>query len=310
MGSNGNRTKAYICPGQGSQEVGMGLNLFEHSPAARRVFQEVDEVLSSPLSSLMFRGPEEELTKTENAQPAIVAVSLAAYQALQETGNAPPVAIVAGHSLGEYSGLAIAGVLSVTDTIRLVVERSRLMQYACDERPGGMVALIGIDQEAVNEICLETGVVISTKNGARQVTVSGDHPSLARVIDLAHARGARKAISLPVAGAFHSGLMEPAQSGLMAFMEKLKWYDPVVPLVGNCDAKPLTTVEEILRELETQLTSCVEWNASVQFILDQGIHEFVEVGHGRVLASLIGRINQGAKVHSVSDMNGVLALAS
>lgn len=302
---------AYLFPGQGSQTVGMGKDLYERSPAARMVFEEIDDTLGRRLTSVMFQGPDEELTKTENAQPAIAAVSLAAYRALEEAGGAVPApAMVAGHSLGEYSSLAVAGALSIADTARLVVERGRLMQHACDQRPGGMAALIGIDELSVEEICRETGVEKANVNSDDQIIISGDHPSLARAIDLAAARGARKCVSLPVGGAFHSGLMEPARSGLMDVIESLDWRDPNIPIIANCDARPLTTAQEVKEELVSQIMSCVRWSASVRYILDQGVTDFVEVGPGRVLAGLLRRIERSARVSNVNDMDSVLALAS
>ncbi|MEE8363913.1 MAG: ACP S-malonyltransferase [Dehalococcoidia bacterium] len=302
---------AYLFPGQGSQTVGMGKDLYERSPAARMVFEEIDDTLGRRLTSVMFQGPDEELTKTENAQPAITAVSLAAYMALEEASGAFRVpAMVAGHSLGEYSSLAVAGALSIADTARLVVERGRLMQHACDQRPGGMAALIGIDELSVEEICRETGVEKANVNSDDQIIISGDHPSLARAIDLAAARGARKCVSLQVGGAFHSGLMEPARSGLVDVIESLDWRDPQITIVANCDARPLTTAQEIKEELTGQIMSCVRWSASVRYILDQGVTEFVEVGPGRVLAGLLRRIERSARVSNVNDMDSVLALAS
>ncbi len=306
---------AYLFPGQGSQTVGMGKDLYTQSPVAHGVFEEVEDALDRPSTDLlldvMFDGPDEELTKTENAQPAIAAVSLAAYFALRATAtNMPPPFMVAGHSLGEYSGLAAAGALSIPDTMRLVVERGRLMQHACDQRPGGMAALIGIDELSVEDICRETGVEKANVNSDDQIIISGDHPSLARAIDLAAARGARKCVSLPVGGAFHSGLMEPARSGLVDVIESLDWRDPQITIVANCDARPLTTAREIKEELASQIMSCVRWSDSVRYILDQGVTDFVEVGPGRVLAGLMRRIERSARVRNVNDMDSVLALAS
>ena len=302
---------AYLFPGQGSQSVGMGKDLYDGSPAARAVFEEIDETLGRSLTSIMFEGTQEELTKTVNAQPAITAVSLAAYKALEEAkGSCPDIAMVAGHSLGEYSSLAVAGALSIADTARLVVERGRLMQHACEERPGGMAALLGIDELSVEEICRETGTYISNINTDDQIIVSGDHMSLAKAIDLAAARGARKCVPLPVGGAFHSGLMEPARSGLLEVIDSLDWHDPVVPVIANCDARALITASEIKEELGMQIMSCVRWSASIRYMLGKGVHEFVEVGQGRVLASMLKRIDRDAAVSNISDMESVIALAS
>jgi [acyl-carrier-protein] S-malonyltransferase len=302
---------AYLFPGQGSQTVGMGKDLYVGSKAAKAVFDEIDDTLGRSLTSIMFEGPQEELTKTENAQPAITAVSLAAYKALEEAmGSAPTVSMVAGHSLGEYSSLHVAGALSVADTARLVVERGRLMQHACDERPGGMAALLGIDELSVEEICRETGTYISNINTDEQIIVSGDHMSLAKAIDLAAARGARKCVPLPVGGAFHSGLMEPARSGLLEVIDSLDWHDPVVPVIANCDARSITTAAEIKAELGMQIMSCVRWSDSIRFMLADGVRDFVEVGQGKVLASMMRRIDREATMSNISDMDSVVALAS
>ncbi|MDA1257050.1 MAG: ACP S-malonyltransferase [Chloroflexi bacterium] len=310
MSQSTQKKVAYLFPGQGSQSVGMGKDLYDGSPAARAVFEEIDETLGRSLTSIMFDGPQEELTKTENAQPAITAVSLAAYKALEEAkGCCPDIAMVAGHSLGEYSSLAVAGALSVADTARLVVERGRLMQHACDERPGGMAALLGVDEIVVEEICRETGTYISNINTDDQIIVSGDHMSLAKAIDLAAARGARKCVPLPVGGAFHSGLMEPARSGLLEVIDSLDWHDPTVPVIANCDARPLTTAAEIKGELGMQIMSCVRWSDSIRHMLKGGVRDFVEVGQGRVLAGMMKRIDSDARISNISDMESVVALA-
>ncbi|NQW17523.1 MAG: ACP S-malonyltransferase [Chloroflexi bacterium] len=304
-------TQAFIFPGQAAQAVGMGKDLFDHSPAAREVFNEVDDTLGRSLTTLMFEGSIEELTETSNAQPAVSAVSLASHAAMTEALGAQPVPfLTAGHSLGEYSALAVSGVLSVSDTIRLVVQRSRLMQEACDERPGGMVALIGIDEFAVEDVCRETGAQLSNINTAQQIIISGDHRSLAQAIDLAAARGAKRCIPLQVGGAFHSGLMQPAQSGLNEVIDSVKFNDPVVPIVGNCGATALTTGAEVKAELMTQLTSCVRWQRSVEFMIESGVETFVEVGPGNVLAGMIKRIDSSREIISVGDMESVRSFAA
>ena len=302
---------AFIFPGQGSQAVGMGKDLYAGSPAARAVFDEVDDALGRPITQLAFEGPADELTRTGNAQPAISAVSLAVHAALGEAmGRDPAPAMVAGHSLGEYTALAVAGVLSVSDTMRLVVERSRLMQRACNERPGGMVALIGIDEFAVEDVCRETGTYLSNINSAEQIIISGDHMSLARAIDLASTRGARKCVALPVGGAFHSGLMEPAQTGLNRVIESIEFKDPAMPIIGNCDGAPLTTAAEVKEELCRQLTSCVHWERSVKLMIHGGVDGFVEVGPGRVLSGLVKRIDRNAPTATVCDLESVRAFAA
>lgn len=302
---------AFLFPGQGSQAVGMGKDLYLNSIAARDVFDEIDDILGRKLTTTMFEGRAEELTRTENAQPAIMATSIATWRAMEEaTGVLQIPNATAGHSLGEYSALAVSGVLSVTDAVKLVLERGRLMQVACKERPGGMVALIGIDEITAEEICRESGAQMSTINTADQVILGGDHRSLAMAIDIATVRGARKAIPLQVGGAFHSGLMGPAQHGLNAVIDSLAFHDPFVPLIGNVAARSLNTGEEVREELRLQLTSCVQWNNTIRFMLDDGIQSFYEIGHGRILSGMVKRIDRGASITSIGDFASVLAYAS
>ena len=302
---------AYLFPGQGSQAVGMGKELYAASSASRAVFDEVDDALGLKLSSIMFEGPADVLTRTENAQPAIAAVSLATWKALEEVSENPRVPdLTAGHSLGEYTSLAVAEVLSISDVVRLVSKRGRFMQGACDQRPGGMAALIGIDEITVEEICRETGAYTSNINAPGQIIISGSHMDLARAIDLAAARGARKAIPLSVAGAFHSGLMAPAQHELNELIESLEFNDPAIPIVGNVEAKPLRTAGEIKEELQMQLTSCVQWNRSMDFMLDSDVRHYVELGPGRVLGGMMKRIDRKASVTSIGDYEGVCAYAA
>lgn len=297
---------AFLFPGQGSQVVGMGKDLYEKSPAAREIFQEVDEALSRPLTKVVFEGPQDDLIRTENAQPAISAVSLAAHAALSEQlGHAPAPTMLAGHSLGEYTTLAISGVLTLTETMRLIVERGRLMQRACNEQPGGMVALIGIDEFAAGDVCRETGTYLSNINSRDQIIISGDHINLARAIDLASARGAKKCVPLTVGGAFHSGLMEPAQSGLNKVIESMDFRDPSVPIFGNCHGTPLITANEVKEELSMQLMSCVRWQDSIKHMIADGADRFVEIGPGRILSGLLKRIDPSMHITGIRDMASV-----
>ena len=302
---------AFLFPGQGSQAVGMGKDLYLNSIAAREVFDEIDDTLGRKLSTLMFEGPEDELRQTENTQPAIMATSVATWRAMEEaTGVIQVPNVTAGHSLGEYSALAVAGVLSISDAVKLVLERGRLMQGACNERPGGMAALIGLDEITAEEICRESGAQMSTINTEQQIILAGDHRSLAMAIDMASSRGAKKAIPLQVGGAFHSGLMSPAQNGLNAMIDSLTFHDPLVPLVGNVTAKSLTTAEEVKEELRLQLTSCVQWNNTVKFMLNDGIDTFYEIGHGKILSGMVKRIDRSASVTSIGDFASVLNYSS
>ncbi len=302
---------AFLFPGQGSQAVGMGKDLYLNSIAAREVFDEIDDTLGRKLSTMMFEGPDDELRQTENTQPAIMATSVAAWRAMEEaTGVLQVPNATAGHSLGEYSALAVAGVLSISDAVKLVLERGRLMQGACNERPGGMAALIGLDEVTAEEICRESGAQMSTINTEQQIILAGDHESLAMAIDIASARGAKKAIPLQVGGAFHSGLMSPAQNGLNAMIDSLTFHDPLVPLVGNVTAKSLGTAEEVKEELRLQLTSCVQWNNTVKFMVNDGITNFYEIGHGKILSGMVKRIDRSASISNIGDFAGVLAYAS
>ena len=300
------KSTAFVFPGQGSQAVGMGKDLYLNSASAREVFDEVDDVLQRSLSDTMFNGPSEDLTRTENAQPAILTASIAAWRTLEEATESVAVPdMTAGHSLGEYSALVVAGVLSVSDAVKLVCERGRLMQLACDERPGGMAALIGIDEVTVAEICREAGVDMSTVNTPEQIIIAGEHRGLAVALDMASARGAKKAIPLSVGGAFHSGLMSPAQSGLDEAIESVDFQDPLVPIIGNVDAKPLETADDVKYELRRQLTSCVQWNNGIRHMLDNGVDEFVEMGNGKILSGMIRRIERRAKVVNLADYDAV-----
>lgn len=302
---------AFIFPGQASQAVGMGKDLHRNSIAAREVFEEIDDVLGRKLTDVMFEGPSDDLIRTENAQPAITAVSLAAWKAMEEAADRMLLpSMTTGHSLGEYSSLAVAGVLSIKDTVNLVVARGRLMQHACDEKPGGMAAIIGIDEQTVEEVCREAGAYISNINTAQQIIISGSHQRLARAIDLATARGAKRAIPLAVNGAFHSGLMDPAQSGLNETLDSLDFAAPDVPIIGNVSAKPLMSADEVRDELKMQLQSCVQWNSSINYMHENGVNEFVEIGPGQVLSGMVKRIVPSAKITSIGDFESAQAYAA
>ena len=272
----------------------------------------VDEALGRSLSKIMFEGPEDDLRETKNAQPSIMAVSLACIEVMKENvpNEAMPVPyMMAGHSLGEYTALAAAGVLSVIDTAKLVQERSELMQNACDSNPGTMAAVIGLDEMVLQEIARESGVFISNINTQEQIVISGEKISVARAMDLADARGAKKVIPLKVGGAFHSGLMEPAKVGLMDFIDGLKFNDPEVPIIANCTGRPLHGGEEIKAELITQISSCVQWKKSVDFMIKSGIDNFLEIGPGRALGGMVKKIDRATNVVSVNDIDSIVAIS-
>ena len=303
--------RAYVFPGQGSQSVGMGADLFESARAARETFEEADDSLGFPLSRLIFEGPAAELQNTANSQPAIMTVSVAAWRTWQEMGS-PQATIakaVAGHSLGEYTSLVAADVIEFSDAVRLVRKRGELMNQAAVNRPGAMAAILGLNELAFAQICDETGVELANINTDDQIVISGDKIAVARAMDLASARGARKTIPLPVSGAFHSSLMSEAESGLADAINALKFNEPKMPVVGNCDSKPLTTSSEIRSELVNGLCQCVQWKDSVRQIVDSGVTQFIEFGFGGVLAGLIKRIDRGVKVTTVSDIVSMRRLA-
>ena len=298
---------AYVFPGQGSQFVGMGSELYASSKAAREVFDQVDEILGAHLTEIIFEGPQEELEKTVNSQPAIMATSLACLRAMEEMhGQVPYVpAAVAGHSLGEYTSLVVSGAVDLEDGFRLVRERGRLMQEACDQRPGSMAAILGLDETTLAEVCMETGAQIANIHGGGQIVISGDKLCVARALDMASIRGAKRAIPLPVSGAFHSNLMSPAQEGLCAAIDEITIRDPYIPIIANATSDPLTTSEMVREELRTQLCSCVRWKQSVGRMIDEGVSGFIEFGPGRVLGGLIKRISSDSiyKDRSLDIMN-------
>ena len=305
------RKVAYLFPGQGAQMVGMGQQLYDRSQAARSVYHEVDMALGRPLSKLLFTGPEEELRETVNAQPAIMAVSLASVKAMEESlgiRGVPQPYVMAGHSLGEYTALAVAGVLDVADTARLVQERGRLMQDACDQRPGVMAAIMGLDEMTIEEISRETGTYVSNVNTDNQVVISGQVVAVAQAMDLAMARGAKKTVPLRVGGAFHSALMEPAREGLMDVVGSLSFRDPQIPIVSNVTGQPLTTSDQIKQELVSQICDCVQWKRSVDFMVKSGVTHFIELGPGRSLSGMVKRIDRTVEVSSVGDMDAILNL--
>ena len=302
---------AFIFPGQGSQKVGMGRDLLDFSVSAN-VFKRVDDALGRKLSDIIFNGPDDELMLTRNAQPAIMTVSIACYEALKEkSGELFPVPqYVAGHSLGEYTSLYVSGALDLEETAKLVSLRGELMQDACDQNPGTMAALIGLDEKAVYEISRQTGTYVSNINTDLQTVISGDKAAIISAIDLATSRGAKRAIPLKVAGAFHSDLMKPAADKLEHYINDLKFSNPKVPIIANCSAKPLTKTSDIKEELINQICNCVDWNKSVKYMLNSGVDSFVEYGHGGVLGNMIKRIDSDSNITSVDTTDSINTMTS
>jgi len=289
----------------------MGLNLYKSSPAARKVFDEADTSLGFSLSRLCFEGPDEELTKTHNVQPAILVVSLACLGALGEAAIAefPSPTFVAGHSLGEYAALVAAGALDLADAVLLVRERGRLMYEAGLKNPGSMLAVIGLDEEAVRDISASSGAEISNINCPGQIVVSGTAGALAEAGKLARTRGARALIPLKVSGAFHSALMEPVLAEFGRVVSNVRFLRPAMPVISNVTGQPLIDVDSIREELVKQLRNCIQWQRSVEYMVRGGVTAFYEIGPGRVLSGLIRRINPDLQIYSVSGSEDIAQLA-
>ena len=309
-------TNAFIFPGQGSQAVGMGKALAEASAAAREVFQEVDDALGQHLTALMFDGPEADLTLTENAQPAIMAVAIATLRVLEQEGGvrvADKAAFVAGHSLGEYSALCAAGALTLADTARLLKLRGQAMQAAVPVGVGAMAALLGMDlvpaqaaaaQAAEGEVC-----AVANDNAPGQAVLSGHKAAVERAIELAKAGGAKRAILLPVSAPFHCTLMQPAADAMALALDSAKLRGPFVPLIANVTAGPVSNADDIRRLLVDQVTGMVRWRESVSAMTGLGVTRFVEFG-GKVLGPMIKRIEPDAanvNLVSMADIEAVLA---
>ncbi len=302
---------AYVFPGQGSQWVGMGRDLYDNFDAARVVFEQADDALGFPLSRLCFEGPEEELRQTVNAQPAIVTVSFACLKAVNEVGdNLSPPTFIAGHSLGEYTALAAAEVLDFADTVYLARERGRLMHEAGLKQPGGMVAVIGLDEALLAEVCTQTGTRIANINCPGQLVISGAEKNLVQAADVAKSRGANRTIRLQVSGAFHTPLMQPAVDSMSGIIATLSFRQPVVPIIANTTAKPVTTGEQVKAELLEQLCHCVQWQRSIEYMADNAVSTFVEIGPGKVLTGLIKRINKGVKLTNIGDVEAIRNLGN
>jgi len=301
---------AYVFPGQGSQSTGMGWDLYNRYSSAKEVFDEADASLGFSLSHLCFEGPEEELTKTHNVQPAILVVSIACLKALEEAAiaNFPSPTFVAGHSLGEYTALVAAGVLGLTDAVLLVRERGRLMYEAGLKNPGGMLAVIGLDEETVKDISLRSGTEISNINCPGQIVISGAIEALAKANELAKTRGARALISLKVSGAFHFVLMEPVLAEFSKIVSSFRFHPPVIPVISNLTTRPLTDVDSIKTELVKQLRNCIRWQGSVEYMMNNGVTKFYEVGPGRVLTGLIRRINSELQTFNISGIEDIAKL--
>lgn len=300
--------QAYIFPGQGSQKVGMGKALSEAFPAAREVFQEVDDALNQRLSRIMFEGPQEKLTLTENAQPAIMAVSIAALRVLERESGVvvkKDIAYVAGHSLGEYSALCAAGSLSLSDTARLLKIRGQAMQKAVPTGIGAMAALIGIERAVAEEIAAlaaeDEVCTVANDNAPGQVVISGALKAVERAIEIAKTRGAKRAVMLDVSAPFHCPLMAPAAGVMEDALSAVQLDAPCVPLIANITAAPATSAEDIRRLLVDQVTGVVRWRESMEYLAGHGVTSMVEIGAGKVLAGLLKRIAPDVRTLNIGE---------
>jgi [acyl-carrier-protein] S-malonyltransferase len=301
---------ALVFPGQGSQFVGMGKALYEASAAARRIFDQADEVLGFPLSRLCFHGPAEELEDTINAQPAILTVSIAALEALRErlaaTGQKVEPVAVAGHSLGEFSALIAAGVIDFPSGLQLVRERGRLMKEAGEAHPGGMAAVIGLDAETLVAVCHDAAnggvIAVANDNCPGQTVISGEIAALMRAMEMAKERGAKRVARLAISIASHSPLMERVSTGLNDVLNRLPLKTPHTPVVANVSGLAMLSVEDVRQELAHHVERPVNWTRSVAEMVNSGVSTFVEVGPGEILSGLIRRINRDVTTLSLADL--------
>jgi [acyl-carrier-protein] S-malonyltransferase len=296
---------ALLFAGQGAQAVGMGKDLAAGFPSAQAWFDRANAALGYDLAAICFNGSDAELTKTENAQPGIYLVSWVALQLLQERVPGLKFEATAGLSLGEFTALTAAGTMSFADGLRVVRQRGRFMQEACDVTQGGMAAVIGLEEAPTREVCAEAGVVLANLNCPGQLVISGATEKILQAVDLAKAKGARRAIPLPVAGAYHSPLMASAQPKLQSELAKTKLSAPTVPVVSNVTAQPHTTPEQISARLVEQVTSSVRWEESMRYLLAQGFTRFIELGPGTALTGFMKRINKDAQILNVADMGSL-----
>jgi len=286
--------------GQGAQAVGMGKGLAEKLPVAKSWFDRANDVLGYDLAKMCFEGPEAELTKTENAQPGIFLVGWIAFQALKQAVPSLKFDATAGLSLGEFTALTAAGAFSFEDAIRVVRQRGKFMQEACETTHGGMAAIIGLDEAPTREVCAKAGVELANLNCPGQIVISGETEKLSAACDLAKAAGAKKAMPLAVAGAYHSRLMATAQPKLQEALAELRINDPMVPVVSNVTAQPHTSAT-IASRLVEQVTAPVRWEDSMRYLLAQGFTRFIELGPGKALSGFMRRIDPQAQMLNVAD---------
>lgn len=301
--------QAFLFPGQGAQAVGMGRDLAEAHPDAQTVFRRAGEVLGFDLAKVCFEGPETELTKSDRAQPAIFVVSLLMAGALHRVRPELAWSAAAGLSSGEWTALHMAGALSFEDTLRVLQARGRFMQEACEQNPGGMISVIGLDRAKLDEVCANSGAEVANLNSPEQTVLSGSREAVAEAQRLAEAAGARKVIPLNVAGAFHSSLMKPAADRLADLLQPMTFRPTSMPVVSNVTARPHGGPDEIREAMVLQVTGSVRWYEGVQWMQQHGVSRYVECGPGRVLSGLVKRIDKQADLHNICDLASLKATA-
>ena len=298
--------KAILFPGQGSQFVGMGRDLYDAIPECKVLFDKANEVLGYDIAAICFDGPEDELKKSHNTQPAIFTVSAAAFEALK-LKKPMDFDFAAGHSLGEWGALYAAGVISFEDTLRALKARGEFIQAACDANPGGMLAVIGLDGEPLKAIAAETGVTLANINSPGQTVLSGTADAIEKAAEACKAAGAKRALPLPVAGAFHSPLMQPAAEQMAELLAEINFSEPSIPVLSNVTGVPHTDVESIRSNMVAQITGSVRWVECMQYLVAQGVTDAVECGPGKVLNGLMKRIDRSISVSNIGALSDLEA---
>ena len=301
---------ALLFAGQGAQGVGMGKDLAEQCPTARTWFDRADAAVGYPLASICFNGPEPELTRTENAQPGIFLVSWVCFQLLKERVPSLQFESAAGLSLGEFTALTAAGAIGFEDGLRVVRQRGRFMQEACDATRGGMAAILGLGEDLTREVCARAGVALANLNCPGQIVISGEAGKIANAVEMAKAKGAKRAVPLPVAGAYHSPLMAGAGPKLAAELAGVKISSPAIPVISNVTARPHGAAAGIPSRLVEQVTSPVRWEESMRYLLAQGFTRFIELGPGTALSGFLKRIDRGAQTLNVADAASLAGTAA
>lgn len=299
--------RAILFPGQGSQSVGMGRDFYDEIPECKALFDQAYEVLGYAISDICFNGPDEELKKSHNTQPAIFTVSAAAYEALKLRRPELTFDYAAGHSLGEWGALYAAGAISFEDALKALKARGEFIQQACEANPGGMLAVIGLDGEPLEKIAAETGATLANLNSPGQTVLSGTAEAMEKAAEACKAAGAKRALPLPVAGAFHSPLMQPAADQMKEFLATIPIAEPRIPVLSNVTARPHGDPEAIRDAMIAQITGSVRWTESMQWMAEQGVTEAVECGPGKVLAGLMKRIDKTVSVSNIGAVSDLEA---